>query len=104
MDWIANATEDETDGPLVSVTMATRNRPVLLREALDSVFAQSYQNFELVVVDDSDTEETVDFLRTIADQRLRVVRAPERRGAGAAFNIGLDTRPGTSSLSSTTTT
>ncbi len=90
MDWIANATKDETDGPLVSVTMATRNRPVLLREALDSVFAQSYQNFELVVVDDSDTEETVDFLRTIADQRLRVVRAPERRGAGAAFNIGLE--------------
>jgi glycosyltransferase involved in cell wall biosynthesis len=90
MDWIANASKDESDGPLVSVTMATRNRPALLREALDSIFVQSYQNLELVVVDDSDTEETGDFLRTIADQRLRVVRAPERRGAGAAFNIGLE--------------
>ena len=90
MDWITNATKDEPDGPLVSITMATRNRPALLREALDSVFAQSYQNFELVVVDDSDGEETADFLGTIADHRLRVVRAPERRGAGAAFNIGLE--------------
>jgi glycosyltransferase involved in cell wall biosynthesis len=93
MDWIANVSEDVLDGPLVSVTIATRNRPTLLREALNSVFAQSYQNFEIVVIDDSDTEETAEtaeVLRSITDERLRGVRAPERRGAGAAFNIGLE--------------
>jgi len=93
MDWIASAAQ-VTEGPLVSVVTATRNRPALLGQAIDSVQAQSYQRFELVIVDDSDGDETNDLLGGIHDSRIQLARTPARRGAGAAFNLGLETATG----------
>jgi glycosyltransferase involved in cell wall biosynthesis len=93
MDWIATVAQ-VPEGPLVSVTIATRDRPHLLRQAIDSVRRQSYQHFEMVVVNDSDSDETERLLATIDDPRLRVVRTPARLGAGAAFNVGLDAADG----------
>lgn len=93
MDWIASVAE-VPEGPLVSVTTATRNRPGLLMEAIESVLAQSYQRFELLIIDDSDGEETQELLAGVQDARLRAVRTPARRGAGAAFNLGLDAARG----------
>ena len=89
MDWIATAAEVE-DGPLVSVTIATRNRPRLLVGAIESVLGQSYGRFELIVVDDSDGEGTGQLLASYADDRIRLVRTPGRRGSAAAFNVGLE--------------
>jgi hypothetical protein len=93
MDWIASVA-DVPEGPLVSVTTATRNRPGLLGEAMESVLGQSYERFELVIVDDSDGEETQELLAQLHDERVRVVRTPARRGAGAAFNVGLEVGKG----------
>ena len=89
MDWIAEAAT-VPEALTVSVTIATHNRPELLRQAVDSVLGQSYRNLELVVVDDSDGDETARLLATVDDPRLRVVRTPGRRGAGAAYNAGLE--------------
>lgn len=93
MDWISSV-ESVASGPLVSVTIATRNRPEMLMEAIDSVVRQSYQHFEIVVMDDSDNSDTQAALTGIKDDRIRVVRTPERRGAGATFNVGLETANG----------
>jgi len=93
MSWIADAGEVEI-GPTVSVTIATRNRPQLLRRAIDSVLGQSYPQFELVVVDDSDGDETAILLAGIDDSRLRAIRTPARQRAGAAYNLGLNTATG----------
>ncbi len=88
MSWIADAAAVDV-GPTVSVTIATRDRPRLLRRAIDSVLNQSYPRLELVVVNDSDESETDRLLAEIDDPRLRVVRTPARRGPGAAYNVGL---------------
>ncbi len=88
MDWIASAAE-VGEGPLVSVDIATRDRPDLLRRAVDSVLAQSYRRFEIVVADDSDGEETGRLLAAYDDDRIIVVRTPGRHGGGAAFNTAL---------------
>ena len=73
--------------PLVSVIIPTYNRADLVRQALASVKAQTYRDFEIVVVDDGGTDGTYEVLS--ADRELRVLRHPDRRGVSAARNLGV---------------
>ena len=79
--------------PLVSVVVPTYNAPALLRETLDTVFAQTLADFEVVVVDDGSTDDTPDVLRSLDDPRLRIVRQANA-GIGAARNRGIDAARG----------
>lgn len=68
-----------SDSPLVTVTIATWNRGRLLVErTLPSVFAQTYQNYEVVIVGDHCTDETEALLGRIEDPRLRFFNLPVR--------------------------
>ena len=60
--------------PFFSVVMPTRNRAHLLRYALQSVLEQTYEDFEVVVSDNSSSDSTSDVLRSVPDPRLRYVR------------------------------
>ena len=78
--------------PLVSVVIPTFNRPDLLALTLESVFAQSFENFEVVVIDDGSTDDTPQKLRELQARhgaRLGVIRQ-KNGGIGAARNRGLD--------------
>src|SRR4051794_13197703 len=77
--------------PTVSVVVPTYNQPRLLSETLDGVLAQTFADFEVVVVDDGSTDDTPAVLARYAgrDGRVRVVRQPNA-GIGAARNRGLD--------------
>ena len=66
------------DAPKFSVIVPTFNRAALVLEAVQSVLVQSYANFELIVVDDGSTDDTVERLRRIGDRRLSVVRLPDK--------------------------
>lgn len=76
----------------VSVIIPTYNRWPMVRDGVESVLGQSYQAFELIVVDDGSEDETADRLFGY-DPRLRVVRQP-RCGVAAARNIGVKTSSG----------
>ena len=71
--------------PTVSVLIPTRNRPILLRRALDSVLAQTFVDYEIVVVVDGPDAETEELLRAEPDRRLRF-HVTAARGGGAARN------------------
>lgn len=73
--------------PRVSVLIPTYNRAALLREALDSVFAQSYQDFEVIVVDDGSTDDTRDVIASYGSDVTCVVTA--RGGPARARNAGM---------------
>jgi glycosyltransferase involved in cell wall biosynthesis len=73
--------------PLVSVIIPTYNRADLVRQAVASVRAQTYRDFEIVVVDDGGTDDTGAVLA--AGPELRLERHARRRGVSAARNTGM---------------
>lgn len=60
-----------------------------MRAAIDSVLAQTYPHFELVVVDDGSTDATAELLCLVRDERLRVIRHTSNEGLVASLNDGL---------------
>jgi glycosyltransferase involved in cell wall biosynthesis len=76
--------------PLVSVIIPTYNRALLLPRAVASVCAQTFTDFECIVVDDGSTDETSAFLGN-ADlpDAVRHIRFPGNRGVAAARNAGV---------------
>ncbi|MEO6822603.1 MAG: glycosyltransferase [Candidatus Nanopelagicales bacterium] len=76
--------------PIVSVVMPVRDRPELVARAIDSVRAQSFSHWELLVVDDGSTDRTPDVVAAIAaqDPRVRLLRRPAS-GVCAARNAGI---------------
>jgi glycosyltransferase involved in cell wall biosynthesis len=73
--------------PLVSVIIPTYNRAWILKEAVDSVLAQEFKGFEVVVVDDGSTDATAELLAAYAG-RVTVLRQANC-GVSAARNAGL---------------
>lgn len=78
--------------PLVSIIIPTYNRAHLIGETLDSIIAQTYSNWECIVVDDGSTDTTVDLLATYCkkDARFQFHHRPFDRpnGGNAARNYG----------------
>ncbi|MCT2183972.1 glycosyltransferase family 2 protein [Brevibacterium casei] len=71
--------------PLVSVSIATFNRAEYLREAIQTVLAQTFQDFEIVVVDDGSEDNTAEVVAEFHDERIRYTRI-ENSGIAAARN------------------
>ncbi|TAL16235.1 glycosyltransferase [bacterium] len=75
--------------PAVSAIIPTFNRREFAAEAVRSVLSQTFDDFELIVVDDGSEDSTAAFLEeTFADPRLRVIRQGNR-GVSAARNTGV---------------
>ncbi|KAA9133362.1 glycosyltransferase [Marinihelvus fidelis] len=84
-----------TSRPLVTVVMATLNRASRVRTAVDSVLAQDYPAFELVIVNDGSTDPTAEVLSGLAgDPRVRVVTHEKNQGLPASLNRGIATGHG----------
>lgn len=76
--------------PLVSVVVPTYNRGRLLPRCIESILAQTYQNLEVLVVDDGSTDDTRDVVGGLAaDARVRYLPLPTNQGANAARNAGI---------------
>lgn len=76
--------------PGVSVIIPTYNRASVLPRAIDSVLDQTFEDFELFVVDDGSTDGTLTVLDSYDDERLRVITHGTNRGANVARNTGIE--------------
>jgi glycosyltransferase involved in cell wall biosynthesis len=83
------AAADPVFAPLVSVIIPAYNRAHLIGRTVASVLAQSYRNFEIIVVDDASTDDLAATLTEIDSPQLRCLAHPSNRGAAAARNTGL---------------
>lgn len=66
--------------PRLSVLIPVYNRAGLVQGAIDSVLAQGFGDFELLVIDDGSTDDTADVVSRNLDPRLRLIRNPENLG------------------------
>jgi len=83
-----------TKKPTVSVVIATYNRAQWLKKSIQSILNQTYQDFELIVVDDHSTDETPQVVKSFKDKRIKYFRQKKTfpiksQGAAAARNIGI---------------
>ncbi|MCZ4352446.1 glycosyltransferase family 2 protein [Roseovarius aestuarii] len=90
MDYTEGA--DMTQHSLVSVLMPVFNDIATLSASVASVRAQSYADWELLLIDDGSDDDTVVLATALAaeDPRIRLLRMPANAGAAAARNMGLD--------------
>lgn len=75
--------------PSFSIIMPTKNRPHVILRSIESVLSQSYDKWELIIVDDSSTDGTYEaLLNLVSDPRVRIVRS-DGNGVSAARNCGI---------------
>ena len=77
----------------VSVIMPAHNRETFIRDSIDSVLAQTFTDFELIVVDDGSTDTTAAIVKSYTDPRIRLIRQPNQ-GVSVARNTGLEAAQG----------
>ena len=80
-----------TNRPEITVAMPAYNAAAYLREAMDSILAQTFEDIELLVVDDGSTDATLAIANEAAksDSRVRIERLPDNRGRATARNMAL---------------
>lgn len=77
------------NNPTVTIVIPTRNRCDLLKETIASVFAQTYAQWELIVVDDASDDQTASWLKSLTDNRVQTIRFGHRSERSDARNTGL---------------
>lgn len=75
--------------PTVSVIIPTYNRAYLIGRAIQSVLNQTYQDFEIIVVDDGSTDNTEEIVRSFKNKRIKYIRHEKNKGGAAARNTGI---------------
>ena len=88
----AGATVPEGPSPAVTIMVACYNCESFINECLDSLKAQTYGDFEAIVVDDCSTDGSVEAVRAAiaADDRFSLVQLAENSGPGAARNAAIE--------------
>ena len=76
-------------GPLVSVVMSFHNAQATLLHSIRSVIWQTYQNWELILLDDGSTDASVEVSETVNDPRIRLYGGGACRGLSARLNQGV---------------
>ena len=83
------------DSVLVSVIMANYKTKIeYLQEAINSILSQTYTNFELLVIDDCSQDGSVDYIKSIKDDRIKIFINENNRGPAVTRNRGLEEAKG----------
>ena len=80
--------------PEVSVIIPTYNSEAYLALALESVFNQTYRNFEIILIDDASTDSTLEVAQSFKDKRLKIISNKQNRGVSYGRNCGIKAAQG----------
>lgn len=73
----------------ITILMPVYNAAEFVREAVESILSQSYPYFEFLIIDDGSTDDTLAVIRSISDERIRLLVHPQNQGLQFTLNEGL---------------
>lgn len=76
--------------PLVTVLMPVYNGSNYLTESIESVLNQTFSNFELLIINDSSTDNSLEIIKSFDDSRIRLINNNQNLGQSISMNYGLD--------------
>jgi len=77
------------NSPLVSVIIPTYNRADIVKRAISSALNQTYQNLEIIVIDNASSDNTVEAVGEFSDRRVKFIQHPINKGPAASRNTGI---------------
>lgn len=80
--------------PLVSVVLPVYNRPEKVCKTIESILSQTFKDFELLVIDNASTDDTVERIKRFDDSRIRLIINERNMGQTYSLNRGLDEAKG----------
>ncbi len=83
-----------SSNPKVSVVIPAYNRASVLSRAINSVLAQTYQDFEIIVVDDCSQDNIDEIMKSFVDSRINYIKHETNKGGNAARNTGIKVAKG----------
>lgn len=96
--FIANSVEEQkasiVDYGMVSIIMPNYNSEKYIEAAIKSVLAQTYKNWELLLVDDCSSDNSLELAKAFEDERIRIFSTKENGGAALARNKGIEEAKG----------
>jgi len=78
-----------SDHDFVSVVLPTFNRAHVIQRAIGSVLSQTYDNLELIVIDDGSSDGTGEVVQSLSDPRIKYIKLDRNRGQSHARNVGI---------------
>jgi len=83
-------TSANTDTPKVSVLMTCYNAALTIEESLRSIIAQTFTNWEIVLVDNCSTDNSLTVVKNLNDDRIRIIALDKNHGRTPALDVALE--------------
>ena len=78
----------------ISIIIPTFNREKIIEHSIKTVLNQTYNNIEIIVIDDCSTDDTESVINEIKDNRIRYIKLKKKKGANYARNLGINMASG----------
>jgi glycosyltransferase involved in cell wall biosynthesis len=75
--------------PKITVLMPVYNCELYIKEAVDSILNQTFDDFEFLIIDDASTDKTISIIKTYTDTRIKLIEKPANTGYTNSLNYGL---------------
>ncbi|MEY0154184.1 glycosyltransferase family 2 protein, partial [Providencia rettgeri] len=79
---------------LVSIIMPCYNAEQYIKDSINSVLNQTYPHFELIIIDDLSTDNSINIINSFSDNRIKLIQLAQNGGAGVARNTGIEAAQG----------
>lgn len=80
--------------PLVSIIIPNYNKEKYIEKCIKNVFNQTYDNFELIIIDDASTDKSLEIIEKFKTNKIKLIKLKQNKGIANARNIGINLSTG----------